>query len=323
MKSVSVHKREESEEKNDGEDNEDVDGENENSGDETVLLLDQRLEISGAIERMEVERFTEEFNGPKETKAIEIPKGKGSPLGEIPRTEAFIKKFKADALKQLDRVLFSTAGKVTLIRNNICVLDIEKKGKRDELVERIVTFLLEPKSFGALVPDSRSNCSTTQKANNKRYSESENETEKRTPRSKGAKAHRKILREDSSDGEDNMDKDRKDLSNSENKAADKEDESDKEGEEDEPDEEDTSGDSESNSESKKGHRSQSKKTSKKANAKKTTNREPEKKSSAKKRKSSSKSDDKSSSEDKPLSKRQRHHLQMKKQSCMQRNFGRS
>ncbi|XP_049763065.1 protein DEK-like [Schistocerca nitens] len=328
---------EEEEEEDDGEDDEDVDGENDKSGDEKVPLLDQPLEISGARERKKVERFTEEFNEPKETKAIEIPKGKGTPLGEIPRTEAFLKKFKADALKPLHRVLFNRVGKVTLVRNNIrkfcgfdfdkgsdqyekkkhilskmevsvlkticCILDVEKKGKRDELVERILTFLLEPKSSGAPVPDSRPKRSTAQKANNKGYSESEDETEKRTPRSKRAKAHRKSLKEDSSDGEDNMDEDKKDLSKSEDKATDKEDESDKEDEEDEPDEEASSDDSESKSKSKKGRRSQTKKTSKKANAKKTPNKKSEKKSSAKKRKTSSKSDDESSSEDEPLSKK--------------------
>ncbi|XP_047103861.1 protein DEK-like [Schistocerca piceifrons] len=214
MKSVSVQRKEESEEEDGGEDDADVDGENK-SGDETVPLLDQSLEIS---ERKKVERFTEDFNDLKETEAIKIPKGKGTPVSEISRTDAFIKKFKADAVTQLHRVLFNRAGKVTLVRNNIrefcgfdfdershqyekkkhilsrmevsvlktiwCILDFEKKGKCDELVERISTFLLEPTSSGAPVPDSRPKRSTAQKTNNKRYSESENETEKRTHRSK-------------------------------------------------------------------------------------------------------------------------------------------
>ncbi|XP_049767878.1 uncharacterized protein LOC126101231 [Schistocerca cancellata] len=97
-----------------GEDDEDVDGENDKSGDETVPLLDQTLEISDARERKKVERFTEKFNKLKETEAIEIPKGKGTPRGQVPRTDAFVKKFKADALKQLHRVLLYRVGKVTL-----------------------------------------------------------------------------------------------------------------------------------------------------------------------------------------------------------------
>ncbi|XP_046985858.1 DEK domain-containing chromatin-associated protein 2-like [Schistocerca americana] len=107
---VVCPRKEESEEEDGGEDDADVDGENK-SGDETVPLLDQSLEIS---ETKKVERLTEDFNELKETEAIKIPKGKGTPVGEIPRTDAFIKKFKADAVTQLHRVLFNRAGKVTL-----------------------------------------------------------------------------------------------------------------------------------------------------------------------------------------------------------------
>lgn len=57
----------------------------------SVPLLDQPLELSGSRERKKVERFTEEFSEPKESKTVDIPKGRGTALGEIPRTEDYIK----------------------------------------------------------------------------------------------------------------------------------------------------------------------------------------------------------------------------------------
>jgi protein DEK len=50
-------------------------------------------------------------------------------------------------------------------------LDLEKKGNREEIAERIVTFLLEPKDSGKPVPPPRPKRSSAVKANSKGYSE--------------------------------------------------------------------------------------------------------------------------------------------------------
>lgn len=51
-------------------------------------LLDQPLEISGSRERKQVERFIPKESLKSDTdKKVEIPNGKGKPLGEIPRLQ--------------------------------------------------------------------------------------------------------------------------------------------------------------------------------------------------------------------------------------------
>lgn len=57
----------------------------------TVPLLDQPLQLSGTRERKKVQRFTEEFKSePKDAIVIEIPEGKGTALGDIPRIDAVL-----------------------------------------------------------------------------------------------------------------------------------------------------------------------------------------------------------------------------------------
>lgn len=57
----------------------------------TVPLLDQPLQLSGTRERKKVQRFTEEFKSePKDAVVIEIPEGKGTALGDIPRIDAIL-----------------------------------------------------------------------------------------------------------------------------------------------------------------------------------------------------------------------------------------
>lgn len=56
-----------------------------------VPLLDQPLQLSGTRERKKVQRFTEEFKSePKDAVVIEIPEGKGTALGDIPRIDAVL-----------------------------------------------------------------------------------------------------------------------------------------------------------------------------------------------------------------------------------------
>jgi len=56
----------------------------------TVPLLDQPLQLSGTRERKKVQRFTEEFKSEPKDVVIEIPEGKGTALGDIPRIDAVL-----------------------------------------------------------------------------------------------------------------------------------------------------------------------------------------------------------------------------------------
>ncbi|XP_037130879.1 protein DEK-like isoform X1 [Syngnathus acus] len=113
--------------------------------------------------------------------------GSGDKLGNIPRTNFQIGKLKSEDLKPLHTILFERPGKMASIKKNlrlfsgfpfpagsdqylkkrdklvknahftkaklklVCgILDLEKKGTQVELVDRILTFLLEPKSSGKL-----------------------------------------------------------------------------------------------------------------------------------------------------------------------------
>lgn len=132
---------------------------------------------------------------------LEVPAGNGIALGDIPRIDASISRFKNDDLKLLHRLLFKTPGKTTMIKKNIkkfngfdfekdsdeymkklssvqkfevkqlksvCeMLDLEKKGNKEEIAERIVEFLIEPKDSGKPVGGGRPKRTAAVKANNR------------------------------------------------------------------------------------------------------------------------------------------------------------
>lgn len=110
---------------------------------------------------------------------MEFENGSGTPLGDIPRVDASISRFKNDDLKLLHRLLFDTVGKTALLKKNIkkfngfsfkknsteydakvtsadelevkqlkviCeMLDLPKTGTKDDIIARILEFLIEPK----------------------------------------------------------------------------------------------------------------------------------------------------------------------------------
>ncbi|CAH1966803.1 unnamed protein product [Acanthoscelides obtectus] len=194
-------KKEKVEEKSEGSENEEEsDEEKSEKSEKDVPLLDQPLEISGKRERKNVQRFKEDLPAKSEGK-VEFAEGKGTALGDIPRIEASITRYKNDDLKTLHRLLFKVNGKTTLVKKNIrkfngfdfdkdsdeyqkkiasvqkldlkqlkglCeVLDLQKSGTKDDLVNRIVDFLLEPKDSGKPVDGGRPRRSAAVKANNR------------------------------------------------------------------------------------------------------------------------------------------------------------
>jgi hypothetical protein len=122
-------------EEDDDENSEQEDEGSDKGGDEDkeVPLLDQPLEKSGKRERKNVQRFNDEY--PAETKdvsnllsndvsalmckkmfKIEFPNGSGIALGNIPRIDASISRFKNDDMKLFHKILFRNQGKSTMIK---------------------------------------------------------------------------------------------------------------------------------------------------------------------------------------------------------------
>lgn len=132
---------------------------------------------------------------------VEVPTGSGTQLGEIPRIDASISRFKNDDLKLLHRILFKTVGKTHMIKKNIkrfngfdfkkdsedyskklaatqklevkqlksvCeMLDLQKTGTKEEITTRIIDFLLEPKDSGKTVGGGRPKRTAAVRANNR------------------------------------------------------------------------------------------------------------------------------------------------------------
>ncbi|XP_063409142.1 protein DEK-like isoform X3 [Mytilus trossulus] len=199
-------------------------------------LLEQPVVIeSGKREKRKVERLsmTEAYNTPNQPKEVDIPEGVGEKLGDIPRVEFQINKFKAEDLKTLHRVLFGKITAATKVKKNIrlftgfefkkddkeykkrrdmllnrnfhmpmlkvvCeVLDLEKKGTKDEVAERVMAFCMEPKSTGKKVPQSkkRKRSETKGKGDKKK-------TKKDSKSSKKKKSKEKVKGSDDEDDEE-------------------------------------------------------------------------------------------------------------------------
>nr|CAD7201673.1 unnamed protein product [Timema douglasi] len=172
-----------------------------------VPLLDQPLELQGTRDRKKVERFTQEVKLDSSAGAvIEIPEGRGDALGDIPIINAAIQRARVESLKPLHKVLFTKVGKINFIKNNLKkfngfnfdsgsdqfekkkvfisklqvreirfimdVLDLEKKGNREELSKRMAEFLVCPKDSGKEAPKLRSKRSSAIKAAKRGFSES-------------------------------------------------------------------------------------------------------------------------------------------------------
>ncbi|XP_054709571.1 protein DEK-like isoform X3 [Uloborus diversus] len=178
---------------------EDVDSGKEESGkeseeededdEETMGLLDRPVEVTGCRARKKVERLEVSFHTPKD-KEMEIPEGKGQKLGQCPRIEFQIQKYKAVDLRPLHRILFNKLGAEKSVKRNIrkfsgfpfdkdsdeykkkllmlnkysttvlkrmcLILDVDRGGQKDSLTERILEFLLTPQDSGKNVPQKKS-----------------------------------------------------------------------------------------------------------------------------------------------------------------------
>ncbi|XP_050296309.1 protein DEK-like isoform X2 [Anthonomus grandis grandis] len=210
-----------------------------------VPLLDQPLETSGKRERKNVQRY-DEPEAKKEPGKIEFEEGKGTKLGEIPRVEAAISRSRGDDLKFLHKFLFDQPGQKLTYKKNIrlfcgfgfendsdefktkqenlkkqdmkslkimCeILDLGKTGNKDEISDRILEFLMEPKDSGKPVGTGRPKRASAVRANNRGliqslslgYSSHDDYSsdEKQTSRARRDKGKRSNLKDDSSSDEE-------------------------------------------------------------------------------------------------------------------------
>ncbi|XP_075441731.1 protein DEK isoform X2 [Ascaphus truei] len=148
---------------------------------------EKSLIVEGKREKKKVERLSLEMTLIKK-EPVQV-EGRGQKLYDIERVQYFLKKKKCDELRFLHRLLFNRPGTVNLVKKNIgqfsgfpfekgsdqykkkeemlkkfkksdlkniCgVLDLEKSGINSELISKIMTFLMEPKSTGKSLPKSK------------------------------------------------------------------------------------------------------------------------------------------------------------------------
>lgn len=140
--------------------------------------------IEGKRQKKTVQRLHFSVAKPKER--VKIEQGRGDKLGDIIRVAYFIGKMKVEDLKPLHKVIFDRPGAASSVKKNIrqfsgfpfeadsqpylkkkermkkftnavlknmCyVLDLERSGTHDAKIERIITFLLDPKTSGRTLP---------------------------------------------------------------------------------------------------------------------------------------------------------------------------
>ncbi|KAM4705302.1 protein DEK isoform 1-T2 [Rhinophrynus dorsalis] len=173
------------EEQNEEEEGEEEEEEDDDEDDDEKK--EKSLIVEGKREKKKVERLSLEMTIIK--KEPVLAEGKGQKLYDIERVQYFLRKKKCEELRPLHRLLFNRLGTVNLVKKNIgqfngfpfekgsdqykkkeemlkkfkkselkniCgVLDLEKSGVNNELIARIMNFLMEPKSTGKSLPKSK------------------------------------------------------------------------------------------------------------------------------------------------------------------------
>uniref|UniRef100_V9KLE3 Protein DEK n=1 Tax=Callorhinchus milii TaxID=7868 RepID=V9KLE3_CALMI len=152
---------------------------------ERVGLLERSPIVEGKREKKKVERLTLQVT-PSAKETFSIPEGRGIKLGDIERVQYFMGKTKAEDLRSLHKVLYNRPGSIATLKKNIrlftgfpfenkddqykkkeellkkypisvlkvicTVLDLERKGTKDEIVSKILNFLMKPKASGKSLP---------------------------------------------------------------------------------------------------------------------------------------------------------------------------
>lgn len=192
--------------------------------------------LEGKRAKKSVERL--DMQVPKKADKLTIEEGSGEKLGDIPRIGFQLNKMKPDVLSPLHNLLFDRRGKLSMIKKNIrlfsgfsfdadseqftkkrdklqknkksqllvmCeVLDLEKKGSHSDLVEKIMNFLLSPKSSGKRLPKKkkRSKKNLSGEDGKSKKKQSKKRSSKQKPSSTSSPKKSKAIVMDSSSDED-------------------------------------------------------------------------------------------------------------------------
>lgn len=337
---VKKPKAEESEDDEEGE--EEDEEEEEEEGEVKLGLLDLPLEVSGSRERKKVERLEMTYVTPKEKKG-EIGEGTGERLGEFPAIEAQIQKKKTDDLKVFHRVLFNRPGTTVLIKKNIrsfrgfsfsksspefkkkhaalvkltlanlkdmcSILNLERSGTKEDIVDRILDFLLKPntETHSGKKRKSKSKGSAKKKSKKDSTTNSNSKSEGSEEDSGGNESDEKedeISDKDDDDDEEKPKKKEKPKDDNKEDDEDDEDADDKEDEDDDDDDDDDYSEDEKKKKNKRKPAAKSKAAPKKKVEKKPAKKEKPapKKTAPKKRKAISDDSDDSDEDDEPLAK---------------------
>ncbi|XP_028673389.1 protein DEK [Erpetoichthys calabaricus] len=190
---------------------------------------EESLIIEGKREKKKVERLAFQMTMPVR-EPLSVEEGKGQKLGEIEWIYILISKTKTDDLRPLHKLLFNRPGTAANVKRNIrlfsgfpfeegsdqykkkhevlkkyknailrtiCgVLGLEKSGKHEEIVVRILNFLMEPKDLKKSLPKSMKR----HQKGEKRKSTSAGSAKK--SKSKGKRSAEILIDESSSEDED-------------------------------------------------------------------------------------------------------------------------
>jgi len=201
-------------------------------------LYDRSAIQEGKRERKKVERLSTAIDKETEGKVskFKIPEGKGTKLGDIPLIEHNLSRKPWEIMKTLHMLLYKTLGKQTTGRKDLrqfcgfedddpheayrtkklnamtgtelkqfcLILDLERGGNKDDLVQRILDFIKRPKDNGGKVPESKKKKSSkkgSKKSKSKRKSSSSSSKPKKSKASASSGADNTA-----SDSEDEADK---------------------------------------------------------------------------------------------------------------------
>ncbi|GAB1610680.1 protein DEK-like [Argonauta hians] len=287
---------------------------NEQDDEPQLGLLERPVVIeTGKREKKKVERLEMSVSSANDKKKTLIPEGSGDKLGECPIIEYHLNRVKSEDLKVLHRTMFDRPGTLVEIKRNIrkfngfdfgkddkrfekkstvlaknttaalrkiCeILGLERGGTKDEVLKRIMDFLVKPKDTGKNVP----------KPKKKRKSgETKSKGSSKSKKNKKSSHKKKVVASDSSESD-----------------SDKEEEAEEEEDNDEEEEQEESEESESEEEVKEVKKKKKSKPQKKPSKekKKEKKKETPKKKVVKKRKISDVSSD--SSDDEPIIKKKK------------------
>ena len=226
-KKAIVKKDEEEESNADDEEGDDSDGDDEDDEEEGEELKPGLLERPVVLEKgtkratVKTQRLEIAPTPSPREKKLDIPDGRGVKLGDIPRVEYFINKVHSEDVKLLHRLLYGRVGSLFELKRNVrkftgfafekddkeydkkiqimckytlpllhhfCdILDLEKRGTKDDKIERILEFLLNPQDSGKPLPKSKRKKSGSKKKGTKRKRKTKAEGDDKKPKKKKKK----------------------------------------------------------------------------------------------------------------------------------------